>query len=292
MPFNDVALIFLLKKQNKSIDENLCILAAQKPNSYMSKKPLILVTNDDGITAPGIRALIDVMLTIGEVVVVAPDSPQSGKGHAITVDATLEIKQLTVPANTHLEYTCSGTPADCVKLAVRELLDRRPDICVSGINHGSNASINVVYSGTMSAAIEAGIEGIPAIGFSLLNYDWNASFNACKMYVSTITKQVLEKGLKKDVVLNVNIPDLTEKAIKGIKICRQARGNWIEAFDRRTSPMGKDYYWLSGKFVNLDTGEDTDEWALEQHYISIVPVQFDLTAHHYINDLNTWNFND
>ncbi|GAB1855422.1 5'/3'-nucleotidase SurE [Flavobacteriaceae bacterium MHTCC 0001] len=257
----------------------------------MLKKPLILVTNDDGISAPGIRALIDVMISIGEVVVVAPNSPQSGKGHAITVDSTLHIEEIEVPSGTHKEYTCSGTPADCVKLAIREILGKHPDICVSGINHGSNASINVIYSGTMSAAIEAGIEGIPAIGFSLLNYQWNASFEACKTFVKTITETVLARGLQKDVVLNVNIPDITEKEIKGIKICRQARANWVETFDKRKSPQGKDYYWLSGEFVNLDGGEDTDEWALEHHYISIVPVQFDLTKHNYIKELNTWNFN-
>ena len=228
----------------------------------MSKKPLILVTNDDGITAPGIRTLIDVMNTIGDVVVVAPDSPQSGKGHAITVDSTLYVEQVEVPTGTHLEYTCSGTPADCVKLAVREILDRRPDICVSGINHGSNSSINVIYSGTMSAAVEAGIEGIPAIGFSLLNYKWSAKFDACKPFVKNIAEAVLKNGLQKDVVLNVNIPDLPKEEIKGIKICRQARANWVEEFDKRTNPMGKDYYWLSGKFVNLDKGEDTDEMGI------------------------------
>jgi 5'-nucleotidase len=258
----------------------------------MSKKPLILVTNDDGITAPGIRTLIEVMLTIGDVVVVAPNSPQSGKGHAITLDATLYVEQIEVPHKTHLEYTCSGTPADCVKLAVREILDRRPDICVSGINHGSNASINVIYSGTMSAAIEAGIEGIPAIGFSLLNYNWDANFEACKTFVKTITKNVLQHGLQEGIVLNVNIPDIAKTAIKGIKICRQARANWVEAFDKRKTPSGKDYYWLTGEFVNLDGGEDTDEWALEHNYVSVVPVKFDLTAHHAIQHLNTWNFNN
>lgn len=258
----------------------------------MPTKPLILVTNDDGITAPGIRSLIEVMNTIGDVVVVAPDRPQSAKGHAITIDSTLHVNKVEVISGTHLEYTCSGTPADCVKLAIREILDRRPDICVSGINHGSNSSINVIYSGTMSAAIEAGIEGIPAIGFSLLNYNWNANFNMCKPFVKTITQTVLNNTLKKDVVLNVNFPDIEEKAIKGIKICRQARANWVEAFDKRTNPMGREYYWLSGEFVNYDTGNDTDEWALEHNYISIVPVQFDLTAHDFINDLNTWNFND
>lgn len=256
----------------------------------MLKKPLILVTNDDGITAPGIRTLIEVMNTLGDVIVVAPDSPQSAKGHAITVDSTLYVEQIEVPNGTHLEYTCSGTPADCVKLAVREILDRRPDICVSGINHGSNSSINVIYSGTMSAAIEAGIEGIPAIGFSLLNYKWSAKFNACKSFVKIITENVLQHGLQDGVVLNVNIPDIPETDIKGIKVCRQARANWVEEFDKRKNPQGRDYYWLTGKFVNLDGGIDTDEWALEHNYVSLVPVQFDLTAHHFIKHLDTWNF--
>ncbi len=256
----------------------------------MSQKPLILVTNDDGITAPGIQTLIEVMLSIGDVVVVAPDSPQSGKGHAITVDATLYVTQVDVQDQTHLAYTCSGTPADCVKLAVREILKRKPDICVSGINHGSNSSINVIYSGTMSAAVEAGIEGIPAIGFSLLDYSWSANFEASKAFVKRITENVLENGLQNGTVLNVNIPNIPEADIKGIKICRQAMGNWVEQFDKRTNPMGKDYYWLSGKFVNLDNGEDTDEWALENGYVSVVPVQFDMTAYNSIKTLNTWNF--
>lgn len=257
----------------------------------MTQRPLILVTNDDGITAPGIRTLISVMNTIGDVVVVAPDSPQSGMGHAITVNATLYIEKVTIDGN-QTEYSCSGTPADCVKLAVREILDRKPDICVSGINHGSNSSINVIYSGTMSAALEAGIEGIPAIGFSLLDYNWNANFEHCKPYIETITRQVLDNGLPEGVVLNVNLPNLDKKDIKGIKICRQARANWVEEFDKRTNPMGRDYYWLAGEFVNMDNGEDTDEWALENSYVSVVPVQFDLTAHHAIQNLNTWKLND
>lgn len=257
----------------------------------MTKRPLILVTNDDGINAPGLRALITIMNTIGDVVVVAPDSPQSGMGHAITVDSTLYVQKLN-SEGPQIEYSCSGTPADCVKLAIRELLDRKPDLCVSGINHGSNASINVIYSGTMSAALEAGIEGIPAIGFSLLNYKWLANFDACHRFVKIITENVLNQGLQNGVVLNVNIPDIDKGNIKGIKICRQAKGNWVEAFDKRKSPSGRDYYWLSGEFVNLDKGNDTDEWALNNGYVSVVPVQFDLTAHHFIENLNKWKLND
>jgi 5'-nucleotidase len=253
----------------------------------MSEKPLILVTNDDGITAPGIRALIEVMTTFGEVVVVAPDSPQSGMGHAITLDSTLHVEAVDIKEGSQVEYSCSGTPADCVKLAVNELLYRKPDLCVSGINHGSNSAINVIYSGTMSAAIEAGIEGIPSIGFSLLDHSWNADFEPLKKHIKTITENVLNNGLPEGVVLNVNFP---KEDIKGIKVCRQAKANWIEEFDKRTSPQGKEYYWLTGNFVNLDNGEDTDLHALNNGYATVVPVQFDLTAHHYIQQLNTWNF--
>jgi len=253
------------------------------------QKPLILVTNDDGISAPGIRALISVMKTIGHVVVVAPDSPQSAMGHAITINNTLHIERICIDPDVE-DYSCSGTPVDCVKMAVHEILKRKPDICVSGINHGSNSSINVIYSGTMSAAVEAGIEGIPAVGFSLLDYSWNADFEHCKSFVETIVKQVLANGLPDGVILNVNFPKGEASEIKGIKICRQAKAMWQERFDKRTNPQGKSYYWLTGEFVNLDRGEDTDEWALAHHYVSIVPVQFDLTAHHAIQKLNSYEW--
>ncbi len=254
------------------------------------KKPLILVTNDDGITAPGIRALIEVMNTIGEVVVVAPDAPQSAMGHAITINDVLYCNSAETPkGEPQTEFSCSGTPVDCVKIAVNELLDRKPDLCVSGVNHGSNSSINVIYSGTMSAAVEAGTVGIPSIGFSLLDYSLEADFEPAKKYIKLMVKQCLEKGLPEGVVLNVNIPKLPESKIKGIKVCRQADAHWQEKFDKRTSPMGREYYWLTGEFINKDKGEDTDEWALANGYVSVVPVQFDLTAHHAIKNINTWN---
>jgi len=256
----------------------------------MNKRPLILVTNDDGITAPGIRTLIDVMAEIGDVVVVAPDSPQSGMGHAITVNNTLYLNKVSKENATITEYNCSGTPVDCVKLAVHEILKQKPDLCVSGINHGSNSSINVIYSGTMSAAVEAGIEGIPAIGFSLADFNWNADFEATKPYIKKIAEQVLANKLPDGTVLNVNFPKLKLEEIKGIKICRQAKAIWMEKFDKRKTPYGKDYYWLTGEFVNQDKGEDTDEFALANGYISVVPVQFDMTAHHAIQQLNTWDF--
>ena len=256
----------------------------------MKKKPLILVTNDDGISAPGIRTLISIMNKIGEVVVVAPDSPQSAMGHAITINSTIECSKVTFDKGPQKEYSCSGTPADCVKLGINELLERKPDICVSGINHGSNSSINVIYSGTMSAAIEASIEGIPAIGFSLLDYRWGADFEPLIKYVEIITKTALKNGIPDGNALNVNFPKVESSKIKGIKICRQAKAFWIEKFDKRTNPQGKEYYWLTGEFIDKDKNIDTDEWALKNKYISIVPVKFDLTDHKNVNKLKSWKF--
>ncbi len=254
------------------------------------KRPLILVTNDDGYNAPGINHLIEFVKEIAEVVVVAPDSPQSGMGHAITIDSTLEVHRLNLDgAYKGLQaYATSGTPADCVKLALHEILDRKPDLVVSGINHGANSSINVIYSGTMSAAIEAGVEGIPAIGFSLLDYSWGANFEACKSVVQTLVEEALDKGIPSGPVLNVNIPKTDGAAVKGMRVCRQAKANWKERFDKRVSPSGKEYYWLTGDFILLDEGEDTDIAALEAGYVSIVPTQFDLTAHHSMAHINSW----
>ena len=254
------------------------------------KRPLILVTNDDGYNAPGINHLIEFVKEIAEVVVVAPDSPQSGMGHAITIDSTLEVHRLNLDgAYKGLQaYTTSGTPADCVKLALHEILDRKPDLVVSGINHGANSSINVIYSGTMSAAIEAGVEGIPAIGFSLLDYSWGANFEACKSVIQTLVEEALDKGIPSGTVLNVNIPKTDGAAVKGMRVCRQAKANWKERFDKRVSPSGKEYYWLTGDFILLDEGEDTDIAALEAGYVSIVPTQFDLTAHHSMAHINSW----
>jgi len=253
------------------------------------KKPLILITNDDGIHAPGIRFLIEIMKSFGDVIVVAPDAPQSGMGHAITINDTLYCEPIVIEKDAfQKEYSCSGTPADCVKIAVNEILKRKPDLCVSGINHGSNSSINVIYSGTMSAAVEAGTQGIPSIGFSLLDYSLEANFEPSRIFIEKIVAECLQNGLPKGVVLNVNIPKLLKEEIKGIKVCRQAKGHWSEEFDKRTNPLGRDYYWLTGKFINEDIGTDTDEWALENGYVSVVPIQFDLTAHQAIKDINEW----
>lgn len=244
----------------------------------MNKKPLILVTNDDGITAPGIHALVEAVSLLGEVVVVAPNSPQSGKGHAITLHKPLRLVA-TKEFGSIKSYACSGTPVDCVKLATNRILDRKPDLCVSGINHGSNSSINIIYSGTMSAAVEASLENIPSIGFSLLDFSIEADFTAAKYYAQFIAKQVLDYGIPNSSLLNINIPKLPLELINGIKICRQADAKWVEEYIERKDPAGRNYYWLTGKFVNYDKGEDNDEWALANNYVSVVPVQHDLTMH-------------
>lgn len=251
----------------------------------MTKKPLILVTNDDGITAPGIRALVSYMNEIGDVVVVAPDSPQSGKGHAITINSTLTFEEIHNLEGDQRDFSLSGTPVDCVKFALDKILDRKPDIVVSGINHGANSSINVIYSGTMSAAVEAGVEGLQAIGFSLLDFAWDADFSPAKPFIQNIVKRTLENPLPKGIVLNVNIPNVKQEDIKGIKICKQAHAKWEENFDERTNPHGKKYYWLTGYFNNMDTSPNADENALAQNYISVVPVKFDLTAYEHLDAL-------
>lgn len=248
------------------------------------QKPLILVTNDDGITAPGIRNLVQFMNEIGEVVVCAPNSPQSGKGHAITINSTLTFEEINLEGP-QKDYALSGTPVDCVKFALDKILTTKPDIVVSGINHGANSSINVIYSGTMSAAVEAGVEGLQAIGFSLLDFAWDADFTQAKEQIQNIVKKCLEKPMPKGIVLNVNIPKLQKSEIKGIRVCKQADAKWEESFDERVNPHGKKYYWLSGYFNNMDTSENADEVALAEGYISVVPVKFDLTAHEYLQQL-------
>ncbi|MCS6820557.1 MAG: 5'/3'-nucleotidase SurE [Microscillaceae bacterium] len=255
-------------------------------------KPLILVSNDDGITAKGIATLVEIMQEIGEVVVVAPDKPQSGMGHAITVGNTLHLHESPIFGKEVLAYECSGTPADCIKLAKHYVLkERKPDLVVSGINHGANTSISVLYSGTMSAAIEGAVEGFPAIGFSLADYSSQADFSHCYYYVKKIALKALEEGIPKGVALNVNIPKKSEEQIKGIKVCRQAKARWIEEFDQRVDPRGRTYFWLTGEFLNEEPrATDTDEFVLSENYISIVPCQYDLTAYYALSQINAWKF--
>ena len=252
-------------------------------------RPLILVSNDDGITSQGIRTLVEIMTQLGEVVVVAPDSPQSGQGHAITVDHLLRLRRSDIFGDV-VAYECSGTPSDCVKLAKHHVLkDRTPDLVVSGINHGANSSISVLYSGTMSAAIEAAIEGLPAVGFSLGDFARTPDFSHATEYILQITKNVLENGIPRGTALNVNFPAKTKVPLRGVKICRQGDGYWKEHFDVRKDPHGRNYFWLDGGFVNRDSGEDSDLWALENNYVSIVPCQYDLTAYGVISQLQNWN---
>jgi 5'-nucleotidase len=239
--------------------------------------PVILVTNDDGINAPGIRNLVEAVKGLGKVVVVAPDKPQSGMGHAITIGNPLRLNPMHHLFDGVEAWQCSGTPVDCVKLAVDKVLRRKPDLCLSGINHGANHSINVIYSGTMSAAVEASIESIPSVGFSLLDYSVEADFTAARKYVRIIVEQVLAHPMDKHLILNVNFPAVPENLIKGIKVARQAYAKYEEDFIERNDPNKKKYYWLTGKFVNFDKGRDTDVWALEHNYVSVVPVQFDMT---------------
>ena len=249
----------------------------------MSKRPLILVTNDDGIHAKGLRVLSEIAKEFGDVIVVAPNKPQSGMGHAITMTKPLRMNREKI--NGVEAWSTSGTPVDCVKLAVYEIMHRKPDLVLSGINHGSNSSINVIYSGTMSAAVEGAVEGIKSIGFSLLSHHPDSDFEPARPYIVSIIKNVLEHRMPTGSCLNVNIP---KGKVKGVKISRQARGYWEDSFDVRKDPMGENYYWLKGDFVNLDQGEDTDIWALANGFISVVPTQFDMTAHHAIANLNTW----
>jgi 5'-nucleotidase len=252
------------------------------------KRPVILITNDDGITAPGIRSLVEAVKGLGKIVVVAPDKAQSGMGHAITIGQPLRMNKVEIFEGVEAWQT-SGTPVDCVKLAVDKILHRKPDICLSGINHGANHSINVIYSGTMSAAMEAAIESIPSIGFSLLDYRFEADFSAAKHYIKKIVETVLAKETEKHFLLNVNIPAVPQNEIKGVKICKQAYAKYEEDFTERVDPQGKKYYWLTGEFINFDKGKDTDVWALQNNYISVVPVQFDLTNYKLKKELEkTW----
>lgn len=247
------------------------------------QKPLILISNDDGITAPGLRNLVNIVSTFAEVIVVAPDKPQSAMGHAITISQPLRLKPSFIFEGV-TAYECSGTPADCVKLALDKVCPRRPDIMLSGINHGPNYSINVIYSGTMSAAVEAAIDGVQAIGFSLCDYSIEANFEYCLMYVKQITEKILANPLPYGTLLNVNFPAIEN--IKGVKICRQATAKYAENFDERTDPSGKKYYWMTGKFINMEEEDnDTDLWAIDNGYVSVVPTKFDLTSNSFIQHL-------
>lgn len=250
-------------------------------------RPLILVTNDDSVHAKGIKALVEAVKPLGDVIVVGPDKAMSGMGHAITVNDPLRYRKSNnfgdVPA-----YAVSGTPVDCVKLGTRVIIDRQPDLIVSGINHGSNASVNIIYSGTMAAVLEGCLSGIPSIGFSLMNFSPDADFEPCIPFAREIVKNALEDRIPKGICLNVNFPSVPEGQINGVKVCRQSNASWKEVFDHRQDPHGRHYYWLTGEFVESDTVEGTDLGALKNNFVSVVPVHYDLTAHQYLNHFESW----
>lgn len=254
-----------------------------------NKRPLILVSNDDGYRAKGINELVGFLKTIGDIVVMAPTLPRSGSGCAITTNLPLKfIKDLQEPGVTR--YNCSGTPSDCIKLALEELFkDRKPDLVVNGINHGDNSSVNAHYSGTMGATIEGCLKGYPSIAFSLCNHNMNADFSPLKPYIISIVRQVLEKGLPKGTCLNVNFPDRAE--FKGIKVCRQTIGDWQKEFEMQTRRNGENYYWMTGEYCNFEPeSTDTDHWAMDNGYVAITPTTIDFTAYQLKEDMQNWNF--
>ncbi|MBI5857544.1 MAG: 5'/3'-nucleotidase SurE [Sphingobacteriales bacterium] len=266
----------MAKKEKPASQKNPAKSVTTHLSSVKAEKPVILITNDDGVTAPGLKNLVEAVKDLGKIVVVAPDKPQSGMGHAITIGQPLRLHKIHSTENVET-WNCTGTPVDCVKLAVDKVLHRKPDLCLSGINHGANHSINVIYSGTMSAAVEAAIESIPSVGFSLLDFSIEADFSGARKYARIIVEKMLKTKLDKHTVLNVNIPSIPADLLKGMKICRQAYAKYEEDFVERQDPHGRHYYWLTGEFVNFDKGKDTDVWALANNYVSVVPVQFDMT---------------
>lgn len=253
---------------------------------------LILLTNDDGLYAGGLKTLLEVVEEFGKVIMISTIESMSGMSQALTVKVPLRVRLIEENEN-HRIYACNGTPTDCVKLAVNQLVDRMPDFVVSGINHGSNASVSVLYSGTMAAAIEGCLYGISSVGFSLNDFSSSADFSVCKEYVRIVLKKMVEETLPSGVCLNVNIPAVKQELIKGIRVCRQSKGNWKEEFEKRKDPMGKSYYWLTGIYRNHEPDAiDTDEWAIANNYVSVVPVSIDMTAHSYLDKLKGRFIND
>jgi 5'-nucleotidase len=253
------------------------------------QKPLILVSNDDGYFAPGLKVLIDMVKPYGDVLVASPEQGVSGMSHAITIKTPLRAAKISEEDNVVI-YKINGTPVDCVKLALNQLADRKPDIIVSGVNHGSNSSISVIYSGTMGAAIEGCLNGIPAIGFSITTHSMKADFTIVAKYGAEIFDTVFNSKNKNNICLNVNFPVVGESEFKGIKVCRQARGVWREEFEKRIDPHGGEYYWLTGDFKNNEpNATDTDEWALANNYASIVPVKVDFTDFDSLNEIENLN---
>jgi 5'-nucleotidase len=252
----------------------------------MKPQKLILITNDDSVHAKGIHALVSVAKKMGRVVVVAPDKPQSGMGHAITIHHPIRLKKIELFDGVEA-YACSGTPVDCIKLAIYEVLHSKPDLILSGINHGENSSTNVLYSGTMSAAIEGAMEGICSVGFSLADFSENADFSAAQHYAKKIISFALSGNLPNSICLNVNFPKRPLSQINGMKICTQAHAYWADRFEKRFDQFGVPYYWLTGEFSDQDQRAETDLYALKNAYVSIVPTLYDLTSYSHLSTLKS-----
>ena len=253
-----------------------------------NRRPLIFVTNDDGFSAKGIKCLFDAVKDVGDIVLIAPDSPQSGTGHAITIHHPLRLSKINTFGIEHA-YSCSGTPVDCVKLRVYEVMNRKPDILVSGINHGANTSTNVLYSGTMSAAVEGAMEGIPSVGFSLNSFDSDADFSLSQTVVKMVVEKVLEQQMPIGVCLNVNIPDVHKSEFQGMKVCKQAHAYWADSFAKREDQFGRAYYWLTGEFINEEQTEPTDLYWIAKNFATVVPTKFDMTAHEQLSKIESWD---
>ena len=249
-------------------------------------KPLLLLTNDDGVQAAGLNHFIEAVRPLGEIVVVAPDVSRSGMSSAITAFNPIRLTLIKKEENLTV-YSCTGTPVDCVKLALNELLDRQPDVLLSGINHGSNAAVSVIYSGTIGAALEGCIAGIPAVGISLTDHSPDADFSQAVQYGKRVAEKTLATGLPKGVCLNLNVPNIQE--VKGLKVCSQTKGRWINEIQEMKAPNGKTIYWLTGEFMNEDPeNEQTDEWALDKGYAALVPLRIDMTDYPFLGKIKDW----
>ncbi len=258
----------------------------QYTNAIPEKKPHILVCNDDGIDAEGLHVLAASMKKIGTVTVVAPSEPRSGMGHALTLGVPLRVKEYA-RNNRFFGYTVSGTPVDCIKVALSHILTEPPDILVSGINYGSNTATNTLYSGTIGAALEGGIQHLPAIAFSLTTYE-NADFTYAGKFARKLVRKVLREGLPSDTILSVNIPNIPESDIRGVAVTSQGKSRWAENTIERDDMYGNPYYWLSGKLELLDNEMLYDEYAIRQNYIAVTPVSIDMTNHDALNNIRQW----
>lgn len=258
------------------------------PPPAMKERPLMLLSNDDGFSAPGLAFLVDVLRPLGDLIVCAPDTARSGMSAAITATVPLRMRLISEEPGLTI-YKTNGTPVDCVKLALNYLFkDRKPDAMFSGINHGTNASVAIHYSGTLGAVIEACINDIPAVGLSLDSHTWNADFEPSRPLIRCLAEQVLSKGLPRGSCLNVNIPNTSD--LKGLRLCRQARGRWVEEFDERKHPRGDHYYWLTGNFYNDEPeSEDTDMHAMKEGYVAVVPSCIDMTDYRLMQQMQGWD---